>query len=234
MSKHAEKRHWLPDWRDFSREYAIIVLGVLTALFAQQAVESLNWRQKVEAALADMDNELSVGDGPQAYVRLAIDKCVTSRFDAIRAAVERGDRNQSRKLIDGLWLPRRTYDFLAREAATASDVASHMPADRMLQYRIAYEVVPNMNRLAEKELSDFAHLNALPRSGGSLETAEKLATIDAVEALRADNDEMTREARFLLNRLKPIGLGLDRASVQRNLGGAPPQYGACLSPISLT
>jgi hypothetical protein len=222
----------LHNWRELLKEWGIIVLGVLTALLAEQAVQSFDWRQKVEAALADMDNELSIGDGPQAYVRLAIDTCVTSRLDAIREAVERGDRTQSRRLIDGLWLPRRTYDYLAREAATASDVASHMPADRMLQYRIAYEVVPNMNRLAEKELSDFGHLSALPRSGGTLETAEKLATNDALEALRADNDEMTREARFLLNHLKTIGLGLDRASVQRNFSGAPPQYGICLDPIS--
>jgi hypothetical protein len=224
--------HPLHNWRELLKEWGIIVLGVLTALLAEQAVQSIDWRQKVEAALADMDNELSVGDGPQAYVRLSIDRCVTLRLDAIREAVERGDRARSRKLIDGLWLPRRTYDYLAREAATASDIASHMPADRMLQYRIAYEVVPNMNQLAEKELSDSAHLNALPRSGGQLETAEKLATIDALEALRADNDEMTREARFLLNHLKAIGLGLDRASVGRNRDGAPSQYGACLGPIS--
>jgi hypothetical protein len=219
------------NWRQMLKEWGIIVLGVLTALLAEQAVQSFDWRQKVEAALADMDNELSIGDGPQAYVRLAIDRCVTRRLDVIRDAVEHGDRAQSRQQIEGLWLPRRTYDYLAREAATASDISSHIPADRMLQYRIAYEVVPNMNRLAEKELSDLAHLNALPRSGGPLETAEKLAAIDAVEGLRADNDEMTREARFLLNHVKAIGLGLDRASVQRNFGGAPPQYGACLGTI---
>jgi len=216
------------DWRDFLREFAIIVLGVLTALLAQSVVEELSWRQKVEAALSDMDNELSVGDGPQAYTRLAIDRCVTTELDAIRNAVERGDRAGSRAKIDGLWLPRRTYDYLAREAAAASDVSSHMSSDRMLQYRIAYEVMPNMNRLAEKELSDQAHLGALPRNGGPLETAEKLAAIDAVEALRADNDEMTREARFMLRRLKIIGLGLDRASVARNLEGVPRQYAGCL------
>jgi hypothetical protein len=220
------------DRREFFREFIIIALGVLTALAAQSIVEGFAWRQKVEAALADMDNELSVGDGPQAYVRLAIGKCVTSRLDAIRQAAEHGDRTQSRKLIDGLWLPRRTYDYLAREAATASDVASHMPADRMLQYRIAYEVVPDMNQLAEKELSDFGHLSAVPRTGGPLETAEKLATNDAIEALRGDNDEMTREARFLLIHIKRIGLGLDRASLQRNFAGAPPQYRSCLDPIS--
>jgi hypothetical protein len=169
-----------------------------------------------------------VGDGQQAYTRQANDKCVNTQLDAIRHAIERGDRATSRAQIDGLWLPRRTYDYLAREAAAASDVSSHMPPDRMLQYRIAYEVMPNMNRLAEKELSDQAHLHALPRSGGPIETAEKLAAIDAVEALRADNDEMTREARFMLHRLQIIGLKLDRASVKRNLGGVPRQYAACL------
>jgi len=217
------------NWREFLKEYGIIVLGVLTALLAEQAVQSFEWRHKVEAAIADMDNELSVGDGPQAYTRLAIDKCVRFELDAIRDAVERGDRAGSRARIDGLWLPRRTYDYLAREAAAASDVSSHMPPDRMLQYRIAYEVMPNMNRLAEKELSDQARLQALPRNGGPLETAEKLAAIDAVEALRADNDEMTREARFMLRRLRIIGLGLDRTSVARNLGGVPRQYAGCLA-----
>jgi len=217
------------NWREFLKEYGIIVLGVLTALLAEQAVQSFEWRHKVEAAIADMDNELSVGDGPQAYTRLAIDKCVRFELDAIRDAVERGDRAGSRARIDGLWLPRRTYDYLAREAAAASDVSSHMPPDRMLQYRIAYEVMPNMNRLAERELSDQARLQALPRNGGPLETVEKLAAIDAVEALRADNDEMTREARFMLRRLRIIGLGLDRTSVARNLGGVPRQYAGCLA-----
>ena len=36
-----------------------------------------------------MDNELSVGNGPQAYTRLAIDKCVAVQLDSIRDAVER-------------------------------------------------------------------------------------------------------------------------------------------------
>lgn len=228
MTKRPEKRHLFSDWRDFGREYGIVVLGVLTALLAQQAVESLNWHSKVEAAIADMDNELSVGDGPQAFTRLAITNCETTRLDAIRSAIERGDRTRSRTLIDGMWLPSRTYDYLAREAAAASDVSSHLPPDRMLQYRIAYEVVPNMNRLAEKELSDLAGLRALPRTGGPLETAEKVAAIDAVEALRADNDEMTREAGFLLRRMKVIGLGLDRVSIARNMGDVPSQTARCV------
>jgi hypothetical protein len=38
VTKGAEKRRVFSDWPDFSREYAIIVLGVLTALLAQQMV----------------------------------------------------------------------------------------------------------------------------------------------------------------------------------------------------
>ena len=59
--------HLTHNWREFLKEYGIIVLGVLTALLAEQAVQSFEWRHKVEAAIADMDNELSIGDGPQVF-----------------------------------------------------------------------------------------------------------------------------------------------------------------------
>jgi hypothetical protein len=217
------------NWRELFKEWGIIVLGVLTALLAEQAVQSIEWRHKVEAAITDMDNELSKGDGPQAYVRLAVRNCVANRLDSIRSAVESGDRARSGQLIDGLWLPRRTWDFLAREAANTADVASHMPADQMLQYRIAYEMVPTMNQLAQKELADVGHLRALPRTGGTLETAEKLAAIDAVEELRVDSNEMTRESDFLLGRIHLMRIRLDRAAVRRNLDGLPREYRTCLA-----
>jgi hypothetical protein len=217
------------DWRDFGREYAIIVLGVLTALLAQQAADSLNWQQKVDAAVADMDNELGSGDGPQAYARLAMHDCVAVRLTSLRSAIEHGDRAAAVALIDRIWFPERTYDSLAREAATASDVASHMPHQRMLQYRITYEVIPDMDRLADRELVDLSRLRALPRKGGALETSEKLAAIGAIEALRVDNDAISREARFLLRHMRLYKLKLDRAFVALNVNDAGPYYPACLS-----
>ena len=36
------------NWRDFLKEYAIIVLGVATALAGEQAVEWWHWRHEVE------------------------------------------------------------------------------------------------------------------------------------------------------------------------------------------
>ena len=39
-------------WREFLKEYAIIVVGVLTALAAEQVVERVRWMERVDAAEA--------------------------------------------------------------------------------------------------------------------------------------------------------------------------------------
>jgi hypothetical protein len=217
------------NWRELFKEWGIIVLGVLTALLAEQAVQSIDWRHKVTVADSEMSNELSTSDGPQAYVRVAIHDCVDARLDDIRKAVESGDRLRSRRLIDSFWLPSRTWDSLAHESAMASDVASHMAHDKMFQFRIAYEMIPAMERLGERELVDRASLRAIPARGGALETSEKLAALDAVEALRIDNDTMDRESQFILQHIAKVGLGLDRAFVRRDSGEAWPHFTDCLS-----
>ena len=217
------------NWRQLLKEWGIIVLGVLTALFAEQAVQSMEWRHKVDAAIADMDNELSSGDGPQAYQRLAMHDCLATQLAAIKTAVERGDRSQSRSLIDRVWVPNRTWDSLARDAANASDVSTHMPHQRMLEYRIAYEMVPDMQRLAEKELADLGHLRALPATGGSLDTNEELAELDATQALMIDNDTFARESRFLLIRIQMMRIGLNLNFVGPDVEEARSHYGPCVT-----
>jgi hypothetical protein len=219
----------LHGWRAFVGEVAIIVLGVLIALGAEQAVQSIEWRQKVDAALGDMGNELGSGDGPEAYERLALHDCVATHLDRLRASVEQGDRSQSRKLIDRFWVPNRTWDSLARDAANSADVAAHMPHERMLEYRIAYEMVPDMQRLAEKELADLGRLRALPASGGQLSTDEKLAEIGAIEATKLDNDTFARESTFLLLRMKMIGIRLTRRFVEHHIRAAREHYGDCVT-----
>src|SRR6476646_1034800 len=227
MEMHKPKL--VANWRELLKEWGVIVLGVLTALLAEQAAESIQWHHKVNAAVADMNNELGTADGPEAYTRLAAHDCIATRLDAIRAAIESGDRAQSGKLIDSFWLPKRTWDSLAREAATASDVASHMPHQRMLEYRIAYNMVPDMQRLADKELADLANLRALPSSGGPIEAPEKRPEIEAIEALRIDNDAIGREAMFTLVRLKLMDLRIDRFSVARDFVAARTHFGSCMT-----
>src|SRR5476649_319958 len=45
--------------REFLKEYAIIVVGVLTALGAEQAVEAAHWHQKVAVVRSALQGELA-------------------------------------------------------------------------------------------------------------------------------------------------------------------------------
>jgi len=226
---HVQLPKPLHGWRVFFGEVGVIVLGVLIALGAQQLAENWDWRQKVEAAVTDMNNELGSGDGPEAYERLALHDCVSAHLNNLRASVEQGDRSKSRKLIDQFWVPNRTWDSLARDAANTADVAAHMPHQRMLQYRIAYEMVPDMQRLAEKELADLGHLRALPARGGQLTSEEKLSEIGAIEAIKIDNDTFARESQFLLLRMKMMDLRLSKRFVEHHMGAAREHYGGCIT-----
>jgi hypothetical protein len=219
----------LHGWRVFAGEVGVIVLGVLIALGAQQVAENIDWRNKVEAAIADMNNELGSGDGPEAYERVALHDCVAAHLGKVRALVEEGNRSESRRLIEQFWIPNRTWDSLARDAANTADVAAHMPHERMLQYRIAYEMVPDMQRLAEKELADLGRFRALPAGGSELTTVEKLSELEAVEALKVDNDTFARESTFLLLRMRMMDLRLSRRFVGHHMQAAREHYSACIS-----
>lgn len=216
------------DWREFTREFVIIVLGVLTALLAQSAVEAFSWREKVQAAMQDMDQELSTGNGPQAFVRLSIHQCLADRLHALRRLIESGDRAAVITAIEGVQLPLRNYNSAAREAANSADITAHMPADRKYGYRIVYALTPEMDFLHRKELEDLATLRSLPASSGPLDAEEKRAMLAAVENLRLDNDRMKRAAIFTLRRMRDIGIGLDKPQVTRNFADLT-VYRGCLT-----
>jgi hypothetical protein len=103
-----------------------------------------------------------------------------------------------------------------------------MPHDRMLQYRITYETVPDLQRLADKELADLGNLRALPASGGAIETPEKIAALQAIESLKLDNDATVRESTFMLSHLELMHLALNRDFVGRNMQEPRQHFGNCL------
>jgi hypothetical protein len=70
------------NWREFLKEYAIIVIGVLTALGAEQAVEALHKRQRADEARASIHAEIARN---LAYMNIRYDTeaCVSKRLDEI-------------------------------------------------------------------------------------------------------------------------------------------------------
>ena len=215
--------------REFLKEYVIIVVGVLTALAGEQAVERLEWAHKVRAAEDAMRAELLVDDGPQVYQRAAMHDCLTARLDAIRSAVETGaPRAELVRLIDGYHLDFLTYDSLAHDDATHAGVADHMSQAAVDTWTKAYSAMPAMDRASDEEARDVARLRALRRSGGPLSEGEQTHVLDAVEALRVEEHVMANSAAYILPDLRRLG-AFDPARMNAFLGHARAWYGsACV------
>jgi hypothetical protein len=218
-------------WRDLAREVAIIVMGVLIALFLEQLVEEWHWRQKVSTAEAAMRRELLEDDGPQIYQRAAIHPCVVATLDAIRSAIESGnDRKKIAGATDKYWMDFRSYDRLALDAATASDVASHMPREKLDGMTDVYETMPLIERTNAAEATDFGRLRAFRRTGGPVSDEEKDRLLAAVEALRSDDENIWSKARTKLPELRKIG-PLDRTRLGYFMTNARDHYGTCVRDL---
>jgi len=129
--------------REFLKEYAIIVVGVLTALAAEQGVEWLHWTERVEAAEKRLRRELG-GAYVIALERSMIVPCLDRRLAALKTALLSGEgqwtplppmhgRSQGYKVF---FVPNRIYEDQAWKSVEADGTAAHIsPADNALYGR---------------------------------------------------------------------------------------------------
>lgn len=229
MVKRSAKRPF--DWRESARELAIVIAGVLLALLAQEVVQDWQWDHKVAVATAAMRDELLSDDGPQVYQRAAMHPCVLQALDRIRGAVE-ADRSRGNigDAIDGYWVEFRTFDRLALDAANSSDIAAHMPQDQLRDMTRVYQIMPLMERTNAQEAADIARLRAFRRTGGAVSDAEKDRVLEAVEALRSDEQIIWLRVQAKLPLLMTIG-PLDRRRVQHFMANAREHYGSCVRDL---
>jgi hypothetical protein len=229
VAKRSAKQRF--DWRESARELAIVIAGVLVALLAQEVVQGWQWDRKVAVATAAMRDELLSDDGPQVYQRAAMHPCVLQALDRIRGTVE-GDRSRGEigKAIDGYWVEFRTFDRLALDAANSSDIAAHMPQDKLRDMTRVYEIMPLMERTNAQEGADLARLRAFRRTGGAVSDEEKDRVLEAAEALRSDEQIIWLRVQAKLPLLMKIG-PLDQRRVQHFMANAREQYGSCVKNL---
>ena len=217
------------DWREFLKEYAIIVLGVATALAAEQAVEALHWHYRVQDATEAIKLELRDDTGPQVYVRGAVWVCYNKQLDAIQAAIEAGrSRADITALIGRYSPPRRTWDSNAWDSMLASGVATHMPTDQMTRLGWIYTSIPTARAGAAQEIADLIALRPTRQSGDRLSPSEADTMLAAVARLRGLNRRWGEAVPGALALLGQNGIVLKQQQKGRILSDLRALYGDCV------
>jgi len=218
----------LHGWRAFLGEVGIIVLGVLLALGAGQLVEMLHRGDQARLAEHAMILELAEDDGPQAYARVAISRCLDNQIALIHDDSAAAPADQLRKRAAVYAPPFRTWDNEAWKAVVSSDVANYMGAERLVGWSAAYRVVPGLSdtNLRETELASELR-DALPPSGNP-SPADRQNLRRVAGQLRMSNDRLTRGSQLFLARTFLLGAKVSVATQQTLLREARSIYGACV------
>ena len=126
-------------WREFLKEYGIIVLGVLTALGAEQVVETIHWREKTEVVRKSLEGELA-NDRARWENDVAVSRCMLREIDRLQAwAKAPTAAAPPHPAIEGeqlFWMHSANWNL-----ATASQTLSHFPMTEQLAYASLYDGV---------------------------------------------------------------------------------------------
>lgn len=208
--------------REFLKEYGIIVLGVLTALAAEQVVETLHERHEAAEARENIKDELATNLANLAN-RDAIEACIGRRLDEISATIRTAGHGA---FTPPHWIGRPHYwpMFDAKwRAATSAGRATLLSADEQARYGQLYYSLELLGGVEPQEQIAWARLRMLedtPEPTPGLLTEVQVALADArladfqVEVFTARSRALARE------------LNLPRRVAQH-----PGQNGVCL-PMS--
>jgi hypothetical protein len=144
--------------REFLKEYVIIVVGVLTALAAEQAVEWLHWRHETQGAMAAIRSELA-RDAAALQGLGAQDVCIDKRL-ALLADWSRGNVQINNEHLTDMDDRPRLWSLYssAWEVAKTGTVAAHIPIEERNKLASLYDQIANQEAHIWRERDDWTAL----------------------------------------------------------------------------
>jgi hypothetical protein len=154
-------------WPEFLKEIGTIVIGVLIALGAEQAVEWLHWQERTRQTEENLRAELHDAT-LNAVAQLAISKCDNDMLNRLEAAVAAsGDDWTPPYVFTGagvkgvLEAPKGSYTSQAWRDAQADGTINHLPKAELLAFGDIYETAADLKAINEQEEAEMAELNSL-------------------------------------------------------------------------
>ena len=222
----------LNGWRVFAGEVGVIVLGVLIALGAQQAVETLRWRNEVR--LTEDALTIEIADSVvHAAERQIVARCLSGRLSDLIGKV---NSNTGPWTGDPLPLPRRATSVTTTTPAAYrtpnrpwsedvwvatqnGGVFNHMPRERLAAFAKVYARMEGLRKVNEFEHQVFPELLYLSFDT-QLDAAARQRALATLGRLDWLNGTILLDGKILIDEVRAIGLDFSRTSLQREITDA--------------
>jgi hypothetical protein len=202
---HFHKPHLWQGWREFLKEYLIIVVGVLTALVAEQVAEAARHHAEAAEAREAIRAEV-VTDITRIKQRALADGCVEQRLAELGRIVD-GAAPDGR-ITAPSWVgrpPRYGVEAARWDAASQSGRVSLLPADWQARFGNLYTILRYHYDVNNAEQQTWSNLDAL--TGLDRLTPDGRLTVRAqIEQARFYNDSLNQIARLILRNAAAEGL----------------------------
>jgi len=173
-------------WNAVAWELAIVTLGVLIALGAQQIVEGIHDRREVGQLRSALRAELADDRARWEHMR-ASDPCTLQRLDAIDRWLATAPREA--KLIDAYRLFLWNMHSSAWDLAKTSPATTDIPLKERLTYASLYGAIDNWRPFLDEENKNSRAITTLAATADQPQNRAQLPTLIA-------------QARILLQRRK--------------------------------
>jgi hypothetical protein len=195
-------------------EVAIIVLGVLIALGAQQLVEDWEWRQKVAIVRKALVGELA-NDRARWEADLANTSCTLPYLDRLEQWAKDGGTVPAPSVpdltSDGWWFMHSANWNLA----TGSQTLDHFPVDQQLAFAALYDGIAHRQTDIANGAYAVERIQALIPIGGNAEAMLRLRT--EIGALRQSIRDLRFNAPYMKRHFDALGIQPDRSDFAPDL-----------------
>lgn len=199
----------------FAGEVGIIVLGVLLALGAQQAVEEVQERSDIADLSAALRTEL--GDARARWEDMrAQDRCALRRLDEIERWLS--DAPQGGRLARAYDIILRNLNSHAWDIAKMSSVSAQIPLAERLTYASLYGSMENWRTIIADERNNADELTGLLASGNRPGLRSEALVL--VQKARTMVVRRQRNYPYFFQRFDELGIKSDKSLLDLTVDSA--------------
>lgn len=203
-----------PGWRGFLKEYAVIVIGVLTALGAQQVADWWHWRDQVQQAREAVASETAQNLGG-AIRRMRTVQCGEQRLNALGRILDEAARTGRLPPVGYIGQPPRGMQRRgAWDSVVASQTAAHFSRQEIKNLADLYVFVDRTSIYQNLETEAWSSLYAIVGPGRRLDPASEAELRKALGSARNTNRTLAQIGTFMAMAVKSMELPFNREDME--------------------